>query len=355
VRARTPIMRDFPTWVQVFIGNKCNLRCSFCVPRQEAWSKGKKWVLLDRKDEDISPELLDRVSEVFTRADFLYLTGGGEPFITKAFWKFIDGEYPSNGLLVNTNATLLTDKNIDRLFRYPGKLNIGVSVNAGSREIYEKVVGRDCFDEVIAGSTRLIKRREQRAEECKVFFTMVVVKDNLPDMVKFVKLAVDCGADSAFIQYGIFPHDYEWPLDKNFKSSEQDVSADPKLFAQYEENYAAAVTLAESAGITLSARGIGDDAGWEGPCRELFDFIRIEQTGESSACCHVWDINTGSVNQYDNFMSLWNNPQRVEMRKTVLKGEFPRQCQSLDCAYYRTAKRREKDGLPVELRFPEER
>ena len=121
MRKRTPEMNSFPEVVQIFIGNICNLRCSFCGPRQEAWSLGKEWVMLDEVDKDIDGELLNLISPVFHEADWLLLSGGGEPFVTKAFWDFVEGKRYSNGLKFNTNGTMFSEKNIARLLQYPKK------------------------------------------------------------------------------------------------------------------------------------------------------------------------------------------------------------------------------------------
>lgn len=351
MRQRTPIMKDHPSMVQVFISDICNLRCSFCVPRQKAWSEGKQWVMGDQVDRDIDDKLLDAISPSFETADWLYLTGGGEPLASKAFWRFVDGHRRSNGLIINTNGTLLSKSNIDRILAYPNKLQIGISLNAAKRQTFHKIVGKDVFEDIVANARMLLERCRSRKVPTQVFFSMVVVKDNLDEVADFARLGADLGADYLVIHTAIFPYNYEWPIDKSFKSTDQNVLADPDLYQRFQANFLEAETIARAAKIPLTGRD-GNDGAWEGPCRELFDFIRITQNGQSEACCQKWDVTTGKVSDYPDFMSLWNNPIRVEMRKTVLQGKFPKQCQSMECAYYRVSEKRRLANLPPILEFP---
>ena len=138
-----------PNIVHISIGDICNLRCSYCLPRQEAWSKGKKWVEGDVVDKDIDAEILDKITPALIDADWVYLTGGGEPLACKVFWDFIEGRRPSNGITSNINGTLLSQANVERLLSYPKKMNIGVSLNAATRDGYLKIVGKDVFEDVI--------------------------------------------------------------------------------------------------------------------------------------------------------------------------------------------------------------
>lgn len=338
-------MNDYPKVVQVFIGDICNLRCSFCVPRQEAWSQGKKWVMLDQVDRDIKSTLLDKISPIFNHAECLYLTGGGEPLATKAFWEFIEGKRFSNSLFFNTNGTLLTEKNIQRLLQYKKPMRISISVNASSRETYKKIVGEDYFDRVIEGTQKLAAAAAIENLDIKFDFSMVVIKDNIHEMIDFVRLAAEQKAEMVVIQFAIFPYTYSWPLDTSFNSSEQNICASEALLNLYNSNYYESESEARRLGITISGRG-GDDTKDEGFCTQLFDFMRFEQNGDTSACCHVWGIKTGKVEDYTDIKSLWNSEKRISMRKTILNGEFPTECQSFDCGFYRNANYRKKKGLP---------
>lgn len=337
-------MIDYPEIVQIFIGDICNLRCSFCVPRQEAWSKGKKWVMLDQVDKDISTDLLDKISPIFREAKCLYLTGGGEPLATKAFWSFIDGKRFSNSISFNTNGTLLSEKNVERLLSYKKTMHVSISINAASREVYKKIVGEDFFDEIINGAVRLKNAAETRGVDIRITYSMVVVKDNLHEMSEFINLVAKLKGNSATIQFGIFPYQYEWPLNNSFKSNNQNISSSPQLLELYNSNFFEAEALANSLDIKLSGRG-GDDTQYEGFCTELFDFMRIEQNGDTSACCHVWGIKTGKVNDHSDVLSLWNSEKRVSMRSSVLSGNFPTECQSPDCGFYRNAIYRKLNNL----------
>jgi MoaA/NifB/PqqE/SkfB family radical SAM enzyme len=349
-RARTPIMTDHPKVVQIYIGDICNLRCSFCIPRQQAWSEGKKWVNGDVVDRDMDPKILDAISPVFQTADWLYLTGGGEPFACKAFWEFIEAKRYSNGIALNSNGTLITDKNIDRVLTYPNKLNIGVSLNAATRETYLKIVGDDVFDLITANCRNLVRRRTERATPLSVFASMTVMKDNLHEIVPFVRLCKEIGVDTASVNTSIFPFDYEWPLDRQFKAKSQYVLGDPELAAEFNRQMDMAAIVADEIGIPLLGRG-GQDSNWEGPCRELFDFLVIKQDGESNACCMKWNLKTGNIKDFDNFDDMWNSPVRQEMRATVLRGEFPKPCQTMDCPYFRVAEDRKEQGLPTITQF----
>ncbi|MDP3493482.1 MAG: radical SAM protein, partial [Hyphomonadaceae bacterium] len=134
------------TYLRLSITDRCDLRCTYCMP--------ERMTFLPRKDV-LSFEELDELVTTFASfgVDKLRITGG-EPLVRKDFMELMArfSRHLGNGLnelTLTTNGTLLS--------KYAGDLSaigvrrINVSLDTLKRDLFEKIARRDMLDDVLAG------------------------------------------------------------------------------------------------------------------------------------------------------------------------------------------------------------
>lgn len=130
------------------VTRRCNLRCDFCFV---GWSR------------DWTTDLPEEVALGATREGaglfpVLHLTGG-EPFAYRALFDVIEegAALGYDEILVNTNATLVTDNVADRLAAYGDRVATTVSLD-GPEPLHDRVRGEGRYREASAGLARLLAR-----------------------------------------------------------------------------------------------------------------------------------------------------------------------------------------------------
>jgi len=134
------------TYLRLSITDRCDLRCTYCMP--------ERMTFLPRKDV-LSFEELDELVTAFASfgVDKLRITGG-EPLVRKDVMELMArfSRHLGNGLrelTLTTNGTLLS--------KYAGELSaigvrrINVSLDTLKRDLFEKISRRDMLDDVLKG------------------------------------------------------------------------------------------------------------------------------------------------------------------------------------------------------------
>lgn len=131
-------------YLRISVTDKCNLRCSYCMPPQG--------VKLLPHDEVLRNEEFINFIRIFVELGVAKLRfTGGEPLLRKGFLDIAANTrhmFPDLDLCITTNGILLNEV-IEDLYRLNiRKLNI--SLDSMNRKHYEEITGRDCFKQVIA-------------------------------------------------------------------------------------------------------------------------------------------------------------------------------------------------------------
>jgi len=329
-RELKPIVDYYPKMVQIPVGNKCNLKCVFCVTRQPDYYAGQI-----REKEEIPSFILDKFNDVFKEADAVYLTGEGEPLTSNIFWEFIEGKRESKGVMFNTNGTLLTMDNINRLLSYKGNLYFGISFNACRPETYLRITGVDGFGNIKANVKNLMDAAKKIGKDMKVFISLAAIKDSLDEMCEICDIAKDVGVFQVVVQIAEFFYDYTkgW-----FSVKEQSIRANPLLLEKFNLKMKKLEKKCNELGLSCYSKD-GTDEFWQGICDRIFDYIDVKLDGETYSCCYT-GVPTGKITAYDNFWDLWNNEKRQYMRSQLIRGEFPLECQKSTCPYWRVAQKK---------------
>lgn len=157
---------------------RCNLHCKMCLFRHDDSENAEIM-----SNELTAEQWIDMAGQVADAGTVSLLITGGEPLLRPDFCEIWEGIYKKGFLItLYTNATLVTDKVMETLERYPPH-KIGITLYGSSPEIYEKVCANpDAFQEAVGGIHRLQKLPSQ------LEFRTTIIKDNYPDFDNILEL-----------------------------------------------------------------------------------------------------------------------------------------------------------------------
>jgi MoaA/NifB/PqqE/SkfB family radical SAM enzyme len=207
----------------VEVTTRCNLKCVMCPHGLPSGYPGQS---------DIDPRLLDNVLGSLDSLDYVLPTGVGEPLLAPAFWKIVDalGGRTSPKLRFVTNGILLTEANVDRLMKAPIAY-VQVSVDAASEHTHRRIRGND-LNRTLSGIKRLINARSEIGQTFEVGMSFVMMRENVGELVDFVQLAKEIGADVVYFEHLVsVPHPENWDVRRGnwrFNYSENDLRSDPR-------------------------------------------------------------------------------------------------------------------------------
>ncbi|MEJ6549276.1 GTP 3',8-cyclase MoaA [Corynebacterium sp. USCH3] len=134
--------------LRISLIDKCNLRCTYCMP-----AEGLPWL---KKDELLTADEAVRLADIGVRVlgvkDIRFT--GGEPLVRKDLAEIIRGVrtlHPDVSISITTNGIGL-DKRIDELVE-AGLTRVNVSLDTVDREAFTALTRRDRLPQVMAGLT----------------------------------------------------------------------------------------------------------------------------------------------------------------------------------------------------------
>ena len=168
----------------------CNFKCGHCNAQR---------YLVNNLDEVPSDMKIMTNEHLHNLIDFsadwgikgVCMGGGGEPLMNKNVWglpsyiskKGMKSSYATNGSLINGEiANEMTN------CRW-----VGISVDAGTKEVYEKVHGVDCFDKVIDNIETLVKAKQRNNSKVDIAYKYLIRPDNWQDLEEACKIAKSIG------------------------------------------------------------------------------------------------------------------------------------------------------------------
>jgi len=132
-------------YLRVSITDHCNLRCMYCVPREEI-----PWLA---HDQILRYEEILRLIEIGAAMGIAKVRiTGGEPLVRKGVYEFLTDLNGINGISdvsLTTNGVLLAE-NIARI-RDAGIKRINVSLDTLNRQKYKEITGHDQYEKVWRG------------------------------------------------------------------------------------------------------------------------------------------------------------------------------------------------------------
>lgn len=187
------------SYLRISVTDRCNLRCTYCMPAQG--------IVVKPKSQILSFEEILRLSTIFVAMGVkkIRLTGG-EPLIRQNLDELITKlkEIPGlSTLALTTNGILLTDH--AKSLKKAGLDAINISLDTLQEQRFETITRRNDFRRVISGIEAALE-----ANFSSVKLNVVVIKgvndDEILDMLEFVK---DSPINIRFIEYMPF-QDNNW-------------------------------------------------------------------------------------------------------------------------------------------------
>ncbi len=181
------------TEIDIELTTRCNSHCIMCpnyrLPR------------IEMAINDVSSIIKLLTKKI--RCDFV---GLGEPLLHPHYeTAFRNAAEASEWVFVSTNAINLDEKQAARLIE-TGIHKIGVSMDGANPETYRSMRGIDGFEGAIVGVRNLVKarnrlgRKEGEIQLPQIQFCFVMLKRNLPDLLKVIELAARLGVDMVRVQ-----------------------------------------------------------------------------------------------------------------------------------------------------------
>ncbi len=191
------------TYLRISVTDRCNLRCTYCMPKE-----GIEW---KQKEDILTFEEIIRLAKIFTELGIKKIRiTGGEPTVRKDLENLIEGLARLSGLetlAMTSNGILLKDK--VSIYKRAGLKVLNISLDTLKEKRFREVTFRDNFNDVIEGLNASL-----HAGFNPLKVNVVVMKnfndDEILDFVDFVK---DKPINIRFIEYMPFT-DNGWGVSK---------------------------------------------------------------------------------------------------------------------------------------------
>jgi MoaA/NifB/PqqE/SkfB family radical SAM enzyme len=317
---------DDPVCLYLETTNRCNLLCTTCPRTYEQLEP----------EADMSWELFTSIVNQFSSVKRVVLHGVGEPMLVKDLPERIAylkrrGAY----VLFNTNGTLLTEANGERLLD-SGLDELRVSLDAAESSVFQMVRGKDMFDRIVTNLTAFRKRqRERGAELPRVSLWLTGLRETIGQLEAFVRLAHQMDVQEVYLQRLVFFNDNAMGLARAESALfEKTTEAEEDTIRRAEE-------LAQRLGVMFNASGATEpgtsvkqqreDQPWS-LCRRPWTLMYFTATGRALPCC----IAPFSMHGYDSFTlgdatqgslrDIWNGERYVDFRAALMGPQPPRAC-----------------------------
>ncbi|MGB0887172.1 MAG: GTP 3',8-cyclase MoaA [Vicingaceae bacterium] len=203
-------------YLRISLTERCNLRCTYCMPEEG--------IQLSEKENVLTHEEIIALAKEFVKlgVNKIRLTGG-EPLIKKNIEKIIrELTALPISLGITTNGILL-DKYID-LFKECGAKDINISLDTLDKEKFELMTRRDYYDRVMSNIYQCI------LAGFNVKINAVLIKGtNDNEIVDFIEFTKDKNVSLRFIEF--------MPFDGNKWDTSKVVSLD-NVLEKVNEHYA---------------------------------------------------------------------------------------------------------------------
>jgi MoaA/NifB/PqqE/SkfB family radical SAM enzyme len=175
----------FPYAMNIELTNRCNLKCWMCPrPRMKNLKVGDIDFGLFKKIVDDMAKLADKRTK-FT------LTGLGEPLMYNKMSnaiEYVKMKCQKAPIHIDTNATLLDEEKSEMLCRLLGGGDwLLFSLNAGTQDTYESLMGADKFDLVVSHIKNFLAIREKIGKGPNVVIQLMETKKTVSEIEEFKK------------------------------------------------------------------------------------------------------------------------------------------------------------------------
>lgn len=308
----------YPVFIEVEITTRCNLKCIIC--EHTYWEEPAR---------DMSFGDFKKIIDQFSILCWIGLTGIGESFLNKDFLKMLEYVKRRRKSFIELYDTFfyinekigekLVDLKVDRIF---------VSLDAATKETYEKIrVGSD-FYKVIKNIEFLFKKKkETNSEFPRIDFHFIVNKLNYSEIPEFIELVNSLrNGFKTTIQFTRMLHDFP-EVNGLFIEIPSDIIKKAEKFIAGKD-----IQIVWNQDVPKNKPSIKQCTAWSMP----FIFVN----GDVISCCASNEANKrefqkkykfGNVFE-KSFKEIWFSENYTKFRYNVIKGKTPLQCK--DCPIF---------------------
>jgi MoaA/NifB/PqqE/SkfB family radical SAM enzyme len=191
--SRAVVCHGLPVHFTVENTNRCNLRCPHCQIHSPDYN-----YTYAKRHVDMDLALFEKLArETFPWVKRVCLTVSGEALMSRNFDTVCDVlEAYGVGLEINSNGTLLTERNLRKML---GLLQwVTISFDGFRKETFEKWRAGADYDRVVDNVKTLnrLRRGLTASRRPHLNFTYVLMRDNIEEFPAFMDLARELEADS---------------------------------------------------------------------------------------------------------------------------------------------------------------
>ena len=159
------IKMDFPVHILIELSSACNLRCVMCFQSDSSFQKAGKYI--GTMDINLFKNIIDQAHEGGTKA--ITFASRGEPLYHKEIEEalsYVKGKFTE--IKINTNAMLLNEKKSHLILQNCENLTLVFSIDAYTKELYEKIRVRGNFEKVLGNIRNFNKIKNEFYPDAKV-------------------------------------------------------------------------------------------------------------------------------------------------------------------------------------------
>ncbi len=190
-----PIMKildDYPPCLQIEPASICNYRCTFCFQSDQKFSR-KFSGFMGTMTMDRFKKIIDQIE---SHIEFVTLASRGEPLLAEDFISMI--EYTKGKFLnlkINTNASILTEKNVHAILS-SGVQTLIISADAAEEQLYSELRVHGNLKKILRNVEMFNDIREKQYPDAKIITRVSGVmidpeKQNIDSMINLWSSLVD--------------------------------------------------------------------------------------------------------------------------------------------------------------------
>jgi MoaA/NifB/PqqE/SkfB family radical SAM enzyme len=313
-----PFFIHLPRLLEVEVTTFCPLKCVIC--EHTYWKE---------EPRNMTFEQFKHIISQFPKLKWIGLTGIGESFVNKDFLKMLEYIKRKNIYVeLYDNFYFIDAKAADALV-YLSVDKIFISLDAATKETYEKVRAGANFDTVINNIRRLLElRRFHNTPYPELSYHFIINKININEVVQFLDLVKSLTGTESSVIFTRLLHDYPQVNQLTVDVSEALMKEVTKRAKEL------GIRVGWNANVPVNKPSISECSFW------IMPFIFV--TGEVIACCAGNEANRrdfqkqhsfGNIFQ-ENFIDIWNSKRYRAIRKLIHNGTAPAIC--LDCQAFKT-------------------
>ena len=315
----------YPPFIEIEVTTRCNLKCTMC--EHTYWNEPNRNMSFDE---------FKKIIDQF-KLKWIGLTGIGESLLNPDFLKMLEycktkskGStfielYDNFYFIDEKTAKKLIEMEIDKIF---------ISLDAATKQTYEKIRVGSNFDRVINNVRNFIKLKQAaRGKYPRLDFHFIISKQNIHEVLPYIKLVHSLrNKEKVSIQFTRMLHEFKETADLFVKIPEELVLAAKKRAKEFN------IQLSWNANVPANKPPISQCTEW------IMPFVFV--TGHVIPCCSGNEAgqrefqkkySLGNIFEKP-FKEIWYGEKYKKFRQMIHEGKVPIQCRNC-CLYDTTYKK----------------